>query len=333
MSGTAQPRSLLDAHPYAVLAVGVAAVSTASIWVRWSRLPPPVLAFYRLGFSAALLWPAFAWHVRRLGLPRHPPGWLPAAALAGVALAGHWAVWFASLSMTTVLSSTVLVTTQPVFVVALAYALWRERLNPGQGASLALAAFGAAMVALGDAGAWRGASAAPGAGAAAGPGAVGAPQGGHSLRGDGLALLAAGLVSVYLLTGQRLRRWVPLVPYLTVVYSAGAVALLALNAAAGLPALGWPAREVGVGLGIAAVPTLLGHSALNLVVGRLGAATVATAVLGEPIGASLLAVLLFGEVPGLLHGLGAVCILAGIYRFVQGGRPARREMAGDAAGS
>ena len=333
MSAVARLLARLDAHPYAVLILGVAAVSSSAIWARLSELPAPVLAFYRLGFSALLLWPAFAWHVRRFGLPVYPPGWLRAAALAGVSLAAHWAVWFASLSMTTVLSATVLVTTQPLFVVALAYALWRERLKPGQPAALALAAFGAVMIALGDAGAWRGPLAAPSAGAALGAAAAGRPQGGHSLQGDVLALLAAGLVSVYLLTGQHLRRRVPLVPYLTVVYTVGAFALLVADAAAGMPLLGWPPREVGVGLGIAVVPTLVGHSALNLVVGRLGASTVATAVLGEPIGASLLAFFLFQEAPGLLHGVGAGCILTGVYLFALRGRPTRQEVAGLAAGN
>lgn len=84
-----------------------------------------------------------------------------------------------------------------------------------------------------------------------------------------------------------------------------------------------------MGLGMAVVPTLIGHSAFNLVVGRLGAATVATAVLGEPVGATLLAVLLFGEAPGFLQGLGAVMILAGIYVFsihVPPAPPARGEV-------
>ncbi|NLG68173.1 MAG: DMT family transporter [Firmicutes bacterium] len=194
-----------------------------------------------------------------------------------------------------------LVTTQPLWVVLLGWILWRQRLGRARAAALAVALAGGMLVAVAD-----------GLRAASDAGAAGAK---HSLYGDALALLAAVLVSVYLLVGQRLRATVPLVEYLAVVYTAGAVSLGLANVLLGQPVWGWPSHEVGIGLGLAVVPTLIGHSALNMVVARLGAATVATAVLGEPVGASLLALLLFGEAPGALHWLGAALVLAGIYLF------------------
>lgn len=310
----------LERRSYLSLAVGVAAVSSAAIFVRLSELPPSVLAFYRLAFSAAAMGAAAvvalaARRGRARGTAPHPrwPLW---AALAGVSLAAHWSVWFASLGLTSVLSSTVLVTTQPLWVVLLGWVLWRQRIGRHQAVALALAMGGGVVIALADA---RGA---PGAEAAA-QAALQAP---HGVYGDALALLAAALVSVYLLVGQRLRATTPLVDYLAVVYASGSAALLAVNAALGLPVAGWPAREVWVGVGLAAVPTLVGHSALNLVVARLGASTVATAVLAEPVGASVLALLLFGEWPGTLHWVGAAMILGGIYLFTAPERaPARGE--------
>ncbi|HEY8498048.1 MAG TPA: DMT family transporter [Limnochordales bacterium] len=305
-----------ERRPHLVLAIGVLAVSSAAIWVRLSALPPSVLAFYRLFFSALGLAPVLLVARRSRSEPRPGAGvgkagrdWVGWAALAGASLAAHWAVWFASLARTSVLSSTVLVTTQPVWVVLLARALWGERLGRGRAAALAVALAGSATVAVAD-----------------GLRQAGAPAAGppHSLGGDGLALLAAVLVSVYLLVGQRLRARVPLAEYLAVVYAAGAAVLLAVNLLLGQPVWGWPGRELAIALGLAVVPTLVGHSALNLVIARLGAATVATAILGEPVGASLLALLLFGEVPGILHGAGAALVLAGIYRFTAPARPAAR---------
>ncbi len=296
-----------EGRPHLILAVGVLAVSSAAIWVRLSELPSSVLAFYRLGFSAvgaagaALV--AGARRRQRARPPATPTGraWAWWAALAGVSLAAHWSLWFASLDLTSVLSSTVLVTTQPLWVVLLGWLLWRQRLGRARAAGLAVALAGGLLVAVAD-----------GLRAASEPGAAGAS---HSLYGDALALLAAVLVSVYLLVGQRLRATVPLVEYLAVVYTAGAASLGLANVVLGQPVWGWPSHEVGIGLGLAVVPTLIGHSALNMVVARLGAATVATAVLGEPVGASLLALLLFGEAPGALHWLGAALVLAGIYLF------------------
>lgn len=314
MSPAAWARRTLASRPFLVLAVGVAAVSSAAIWVRYASLPPTVLAFYRLGFSALALWPAALLRVRSAAGVFRPPGWVSLAALAGVSLAAHWAVWFRSLELTSVLSSTVLVTTQPLWVVGLAYILWREPVGRERAGALGLALAGSVGIATADAT----------LGAAGGPAAGRASPAGHDLYGDMLALLAAALVSVYLLVGQKLRPRVSLVPYLCVVYTAGALSLAVTAAATGTPLWGWPAGQVLVGLGMAVVPTLIGHSALNLVVGRLGAATVATAVLGEPVGASLLAAALFREVPGPLHWLGAAAILAGIYRFSARPAPPRQ---------
>lgn len=313
--------SSLESRPYLSLAVGVLAVSSAAIWVRLSHLPPPVLAFYRLAFSALGLWVAALFvkaRARRVEgqAGQAPAGWARWAALAGVSLGAHWSVWFASLDLTSVLSSTVLVTTQPLWVVLLAWLLWRQRVGRLQALALTIALSGGVVVALADA-----------MGQAGGGGGVSLPSlEKHSLYGDLLALLAAALVSVYLLVGQHLRAKVLLVDYLTVVYTAGAAALFLASAALRLPVWGWPWREVWVGLGLAAIPTLIGHSALNMVVARLGASTVATAVLGEPVGASILALVLFRELPGALHWVGAAMILTGIYLFTAPGRaPARRE--------
>ncbi|WP_324715697.1 DMT family transporter [Carboxydochorda subterranea] len=306
-----------DRRAYPLLAVGVAAVSSAAIWVRLSELPPVVLAFYRLAFAAAAL--GLVLGGQKLlgrgarsssGASPPPRGWWRWAALAGVSLAAHWSIWFASLGMTSVLSSTVLVTTQPLWVVLLAWLLWRERIGRGQAAALGVALAGSAAVAGADA-------LAPGR---LGPQPAEAMWSSHSLAGDALALAAAVLVSVYLLVGQRLRPHVPLLEYLGVVYGAGAATLLGVAWGLGVPVAGWPAREMWLGAGIAAVPTLIGHSALNAVVGRLGASVVATAVLGEPVGASVLALALFGEWPSALHWVGAAMILGGIYLFTRRSR-------------
>ncbi|HEY8487078.1 MAG TPA: DMT family transporter [Limnochordales bacterium] len=302
-------------HPHAILALGVAAVSSAALWVRWSHLPPAILAFYRLLFAALCLWPLAGWQLRRYGFPRQPAGWVAIAAVAGVSLAAHWTVWFASLGMTTVLHATVLVATQPLFVMAASRLLWGQRLQPGQLGALAVCGLGVGGLALGQVAATGGSGPATG-----------------SLAGDLLALAAAALASVYLLCGQHVRRWVAVAPYLSVVYSTGALAAASAAAGMGLPLFGWPVRELAVGLGMAAVPTLLGHSAFHAVIARLGATTVATAVLGEPVGATLLAFLLLGEVPSGVALAGAACTLVGLYRFMVRGRAVERGAGARAAG-
>ncbi|HEY8486567.1 MAG TPA: DMT family transporter [Limnochordales bacterium] len=311
-------RRWLARHPLAVLVAGVAAVSSAAVWVRVSRLAPEALAMSRLGLAAAALWP-LVFLQGRPGLPGSgqrswvwPWSWAGQAALAGVALAAHWSLWFWSLRLTSVLNATVLVTTQPLFVVALRLLAGRgSGLRAGQPAGLALALVGACLVAAGNAAAGGDS---PGLAGAAGRWGQGA---GRALAGDALALAAAVLSSLYWLAGERLRQAVPVVPYQAVAYTAGAFCLWLWNQARGVPVGAWPAREWAVAAGLAAIPTLVGHSALNWVIGTMGAATVATAVLGEPLGASVLAFVLFGEKPSGLQAVGAACLLAGLHRFLR----------------
>jgi drug/metabolite transporter (DMT)-like permease len=75
---------------------------------------------------------------------------------------------------------------------------------------------------------------------------------------------------------------------------------------------------VGALVLLAVIPQLVGHTTLNWALRYLPAARVSLLVLGEPIGAGLLAFALFGELPTWLGGLGAAIILLGL--FVAGRR-------------
>ena len=98
---------------YALLAAGVAAVSSSAILIRLADAPALAIALYRNVFAAAVLVPlAFVLHREEIrSLSRRE---VLAAIAAGALLALHFALWIPSLDYTTVAASTVLVTTQPV---------------------------------------------------------------------------------------------------------------------------------------------------------------------------------------------------------------------------
>jgi drug/metabolite transporter (DMT)-like permease len=66
-------------------------------------------------------------------------------------------------------------------------------------------------------------------------------------------------------------------------------------------------------LALAVFPQLIGHSTYNWALRYVSATVVSVSLLGEPIGASLLAVVLLGEVPGAVELVGGALILVGIF--------------------
>ena len=139
----------------------------------------------------------------------------------------------------------------------------------------------------------------------------------------GSAVLAAVAVAVYTLIGQVQRSRQSTTVYTFLTYLSCLLVLLALDAATGTPVLGWGLREVGVGLLLAVFCTLLGHSLFSWSLKWLSPAYVSAAKLCEPVFASVLGLLLFGEGIGPLQGAGATAVLAGVllYTKAEGRRP------------
>ena len=266
------------------------ATSTSAILIRLAQAEAPslVIAAARLAFSTALLAP---WAVARrqqelIALPA--TAWA-LALLSGFMLGLHFAAYIASLNYTSIAAATVLATSTPIWVGLAAPLVLHEPLTPPLRAGIVLAIVGSVLIGFSD-----------------------TTGGSQPLLGNSLALSSAFTGAVYFLIGRRLRARLSLLSYTTVVYGMAALTLLALTGLSGLSFIGYSAATYLLFLLMALVPQLLGHSSYNYALGFLPAAYVSVAIVSEPIGASILAVLIFGEVPGLLTVVGGALILAGI---------------------
>jgi len=121
------------------------------------------------------------------------------------------------------------------------------------------------------------------------------------------------MAAVYVLVGRSLRQRVALVPYVVVVYSACAVTLFVVAIARGVPLSGYGTREWLIFLGLAVGPGLFGHTVVNWALEHVESSVVSVTLLGEPVGATLLGVVLLAEVPGPTTTVGAIIVLGGIY--------------------
>jgi len=294
------------ASPVLVLAAGVLAVSTASIFTRYAQdyAPSLVIAAWRMTLAAIVLTP-FALTLRRSELRSLTRRELGLALLSGFFLALHFATWISSLAFTTVASSVVLVDTAPLWVALIAPIALGEHISRRVKTGIGLAFAGSVIIALSDACAWTG------AGLACPP--AGEFVRGRAFIGDLLALAGALTAAVYLVIGRCVRSRVSLLTYIFVVYGVSAAVLIVIMLGANQPGFGYPPVAYLWFLALALIPQLLGHTSYNWALGYLPAAYVSLALLGEPIGSTLLAMVFLGEVPSGLKVIGGAITLTGIY--------------------
>jgi drug/metabolite transporter (DMT)-like permease len=277
-----------------LLVVGVLAVSFSAVLVRLADDTPKLaIAFYRCAMAAAVLVPlAVARHGDELraltGRQRR------LALLSGALLAAHFATWIPSLSFTSVAASSVLVTTQPLWV-ALFGRVIGERPSRRAMVGIGVALAGTLVIAGGDLG-----------------------SSGRALVGDALAIGGAIFAAGYVLAGRNLRQEVSVVPYTAVVYATAAAILGVVLLMSGTPFAGYEPKVWLLFALITIGPQFLGHTVFNYLLGHLEAAVVAVAIMAEPVGATLLALVILGEAPSTAAVAGGALILAGVYLAIAG---------------
>ena len=275
---------------YLILFGGVFALSTSAIWVRLAGAPSGVTAFYRLGITAAVLLPFFllskSCRAEVKALRRSQ--WLEIAA-AGAFLALHYLLWFESLDYTSIASSTVIVSLQPLFSIVLERVLLKSRFRPAALVGCGIALLGSVIIGFGD-----------------------FQISGLSLLGDILAFVAAGVIAGYYFLGQTIRKEVSALTYSVLAYLSSAVVLLAYTLVRGEPLTGYSCRTWLAFVGIALIATVGGQFVFNLLLKLLPASAVTMSILGEPVGTCILAYLFLHESISVRQLLGIVTIIGGL---------------------
>ena len=281
---------MLERHPNGVLLLGVVGISISAILVRYSQAPSVITAVYRLGWTVLLLLPVVLLKFRKELLQVRGRDIL-LCTLSGICLALHFLTWFESLKWTGVAVTTVLVSTEVIFT-AQGFALFLKGKIPPLGVAAIVMAFGgSAVLAL----------------AGGGQGSV--------LYGNILALAAAFFVALYTLIGRIQRGYLSTTIYTFLTYLACFLTLLIMALVSGTPLVGYGGREWLIGLGLAVLCTLMGHSLFSWCLKFLSPAYVSAVKLCEPVFSGALAVPLFGEIPTPVQLLGAAIILGAVLLY------------------
>ena len=278
--------------PYVAIAIGVVAVSLSAIFVKLSSAESAVIAFYRMLFSVLIMSPVFLLkHKSELKLLQKRD-WI-FSTIAGVFLAFHFILWFESLNYTSVASSTVLVTLQPVFAFIGTYLFFKEKVAFQSIVAVIVAISGSLLISLGD---FR--------------------VSGSALYGDVLALIACALITGYLLFGQDVRKRLSLITYTMVVYSVSTICLFFYVVFMGQSFGPYATMDWFWFVMLAIVPNLLGHTLFNWSLKWVSTNTISIAILFEPVGAAILAFFIFNEKLMISQVIGGIIVIFGISAFV-----------------
>ncbi len=281
--------------PWTLLAAGMLVASSSAILVRYAADAEPLaMSFWRCAAGSLLLLPFSLRDLR--GVRRRE---VIVCAISGLFLAIHFATWIASIGLTTIAAAVLLVSLTPVFVALTAWLFFKDRLPVAGWSGIVLALLGSGIVLAG----------------------ADASGGDVTLLGNVLALIGGATAAWYLMAGADARRRLGILGYSVITYGMAALLLLVPITIDRTPLVGF-SRDTWLAIGGMIVgPQLLGHTVINYTLRAIDTTTVSVAVLVEPVIATLLALVLFSEVPSLLVYPGGLAILAGIFVVTMVRRP------------
>jgi drug/metabolite transporter (DMT)-like permease len=207
----------------------------------------------------------------------------------GLVLAAHFASWITSLSLTSVASSVIFVHIDPIFVALISHFFLGEQINNKTRWGIVISFIGVTIIALGD-----------------------AKAGSSNIMGDILAIIGGVMLGLYILGGRFYRKSLDLTTYVTPVYLSAAISLIVMSLLTGTKLIGFSTNTYGFFFLIALIPMIFGHTLYNWALRYLPAPLVSLSLLGEPVGASILAFILLGEIPNFFTIIGGFITLSGI---------------------
>ncbi len=278
------------------LLISIIAVSFASIFILSCEAPPLSIAFYRLLFTTLLLAPVlFIRKKTRDELRTLPRKTIIIMIIIGLILAAHFAFWVTSLTLTSVASSVILVTAHPMLVAPVSFYFLKEKISFLNALGIAISLAGVGVLVVGNYGY--------------------VAFGLDTLEGNILALLGGIAAGLYILGGRILRKTVSTVTYAFMVYMVGTITLFCICLALSAPVSGLVSSDYLIILLMALVSGIFGHTLYNWSLGYIRASVMSVALLGEPIGSSLLAYAIpwIHQEPSAYTIIGGGIILLGIY--------------------
>ncbi|HTQ97803.1 MAG TPA: DMT family transporter [Candidatus Acidoferrum sp.] len=271
---------------YLALVAGIVCIAWSAIFVRWTDIPGPASAFYRMMITALVLLPTFLFDREKTRLNGKMLGII---ALGGLFFALDLALYNTSILKTSAANATLLGNNTPIAVGLLSWIVFRKRPRSAFWFGLLLAVSGSLVILWADLGKLT-----------------------RLGVGDLMALGAAACFAVYLLATERVRTSTSTLGFLRLAMVSSTVALLLINLLLGISLRIPHGRTLWAVLGLGLVSQLGGYLALTYALGHLPATITSVSLLTQGPLTAVMAALLLGEPLTLPQILGGALVLSGV---------------------
>ncbi|MBP8992147.1 MAG: DMT family transporter [Spirochaetes bacterium] len=268
---------------YLLIFIGIVSLSFAAIFIRMSNSEPLAIATFRMGISSIILLPFFLIKKDKNISKKD----IKIFIFSGLFLALHFYTWITSLRFTSIMSSTVLVTTNPIFVSIFSYFLFKKKIKKRTFLAIILSIIGIVLMSYGF-------------------------SFSTNLKGNLLALFGALFASLYIISDYYLRKKYDLIDIVFPVYLVSFLILLSLSLSLNIKLYPLPLKEYFLFFLIALIPQVIGHSIINYSLKFFSPVFISLAILGEPLGATIFGIIFFKEIPKVLEIIGGLFIITGI---------------------
>lgn len=271
---------------YLALIAGIVCLAWSAIFVRWTDIPGPASAFYRMLVPALVLLPT---HFIERGRPRVNGKTMWIIAFGGLFFALDLALYNTSILKTSAANATLLGNNTPIVVGLLSWLLFRKRPAAGFWLGLLLAVSGSLVIVWAD-----------------------LARHAQFGLGDVMSLGAAACFAVYLMVTERVRTSTGTLTFLRLAMISSTLALLVINLALGVSLRVPHGRTLGAVLGLGLVSQLGGYLALTYALGHLPATITSISLLTQGPLTAVLAALLLSEPLTLSQIIGGALVLSGV---------------------
>jgi len=283
-----------------VLVFALFSVSTSSIIARFlPNVSAVVISFWRLAIAAFFIW-IYTFFYRQIRIDKRN---YKLYVLSGLFLALHFTSFYTAVKLTSIANATLLGITAPMFTILFERLILKRALKP--------------LVLLGFVFALCGTIIIAGSGFIISDG---------SLLGKLFGLLAALFIAIVYILANNLRVNSNTIAYTRTLYTVAAFFLLIISVLSGDSVFAIETTDIVWLVLLGIVPTILGHSIFYYAIKYTSPTIIASVPLGEPIIASIIALLIFSERIPIITFAGGILILCGVYFIVANStRPHRSE--------